>query len=240
MSPSQGPDDRSEGEETTDPAPSPGSGEPSAGRTAWYNRWPVRVGALVILILLVVAIVMLVGGTPGSEPESSPSADVSADVMSATDTAEPTQEALQNEIHTLGDVVTINQVWEVTLQDPTMDATEDVLAASAQNPQPASGAVFATVYVSATNTSQEPRTLYDEIGVTYIGADGEQIASADAVGPEDAYVAPTVEPGETVAGSYVFEVPAGTSEGYWLVGPADDPSGSGWKAFANAPSESAS
>src|SRR5699024_4525932 len=50
---------------------------------------------------------------------------------------------------------------------------------------------------------------------------------------EDAYLLPTVSPGQTVSGSYVFEAPEGTTGGYWLVRPPDDASGANWKAFSN-------
>lgn len=240
MSPSQDSDDHEQRDAQADSAPGSDSDGESGDLTPWYSRWPIQVGALVVIALIGVGVVALVGGSPESEPKPSATAEVSTQVRGATPAPTPTQDALQNEIHSLGDVVTVNTVWEVTVQDPVMNATEDVLAASQENAAPAEGSVYALVYLSATNTGDEPRTLYDDVGVTYIGPEGTQFASADAVGPDDAYLVPTVEPGQTVSGSYVFEIPQEVTGGYWLVGPADDTTGSSWKAFANAPSESPS
>jgi len=242
MSPSQDPEERPEQDGTGDPVPPAEPDGESDVLTPWYSRWWVRLVLLVLIVLMGVGIIYLMGGSPPVDPEPTETATATAPEKPEPTGGggEPTQEALENEIHALGDIVTVSEVWEVTLQDPTMDATGQVLEASADNSEPAQGSVYATVYVSATNTSDQARTLYDEVGVTYIGPDGTQFPSADVLGPEDAYLIPTVAPGQTVSGSYVFEVPEGISGGYWLIGPPDDSSGSHWKAFANEGAHAAS
>lgn len=240
MSPTQDPEERPEQDGAGDPVSLDEPDGASDALMPWYRRWWVRVALLVLIVLVGVGIMSLMGGSPPPDPEPNATTAASDKPEPTGDGAEPTgegveptQEALENEIHALGDVVTVSDVWEVTLQDPTMDATGQVLEAAADNTEPADGSMYATVYVSATNTSDQARTLYEEVGVTFIGSDGTQFPSADVLGPEDAYLIPTVSPGQTVSGSYVFEVPEGTSGGYWLIGPPADSSGSHWKAFAN-------
>src|SRR5699024_9003704 len=150
-------------------------------------------------VLVGVGIMSLMGGSPPPEPEPSATTAASGKPEPPGDGAEPAQEALENEIHARGEVVTVGDAWDATLQDPTMDATGKVLEAAADNTEPADGSMYATVYVSATNTSDQARTLYEEVGVTFIGSDGTQFPSADVLGPEDAYLIPTVSPGQTVS-----------------------------------------
>src|SRR5699024_1970831 len=124
----------------------------SAALMQWYRSWWVRVALLVLIVLVGVGIMSLMGASPPPDPEPSATTAAAEKPEPAGDGAEPTQEALENEIHAVGDVVTVSDVWEVTLQDPTMDATGQVLEAAADNTEPADGSMYATVYVSATNT----------------------------------------------------------------------------------------
>src|SRR5690625_7859596 len=63
----------------------------------------------------------------------------------------------------LGESATLDDAWDVTVQDPDMDATQAVVDEG--NSEPSDGNIYVMVYITATNTGSEPAQVYDNIAM---------------------------------------------------------------------------
>lgn len=184
-------------------------------------------GALVIAAVAVVGAIQLSGhGAPeGGDARAGQVLDEPLAVQAQNPSPAVTEPPAAGTDAVLGleQVAQLGSDWELSVQDPLMDATEDVMAQPDTNRPPAVGSTYVMVYMTATNTSDIELTLYDELAMDYLDKAGNQHNGSDAVAPEDAWSLPPVQPGETVTGSFVFEVPQGSTGGYWLVGSQSAP-----------------
>src|SRR5690625_6958694 len=104
----------------------------------------------------------------------------------------------------LGESATLDDAWDVTVQDPDMDATQAVVDEG--NSEPSDGNIYVMVYITATNTGREPALVYDNIEMGYLDDDGQQFDWSNAVAADDAFVLPAVSPVEDGMGTYDFEM----------------------------------
>lgn len=194
----------------------------------WYARWyvwvavaTVIVGAGAIAAGVAFGIAQFTGDDEDRPPASQPTATAPADEPSEEPTSAPPDDATDEspggspQEMSLGDSAVLDDNWEVVVHDPTMDATRDLVDAG--NVEPPEGTVYATITVTATNIGSEPEKVYDGIVMAYVDANGEQYDSSAAVALDDAYKIAATPPGESDTGSYVFEVPAGSAGGYWMI-----------------------
>ena len=182
------------------------------------------VAAALVIVLVVFGIVKLAGGG-GDDPEptadpttTEPTEDPTSDEPTEDPTSdEPTDDgpAGPTDELALGDSATLDENWEVTVQEPNMDATQQVVDDGAVEPQ--DGNKYVMVYVTATNTSDQEMEAYPNIVMGYVNSNGDQFDGSTEVAPDDMYAQPVVAPGDSATGTWLFEVSEDSEGGYWLI-----------------------
>ena len=186
--------------------------------------------AVLVIALVVFGIVKLTGDGDDPPPTTDPTTTEPTDEPTEDPTDEPTDEPTDDPTDqntdgspqelALGESASIDDNWDVTVQDPNMDATQAVIDEG--NSEPPEGMIYVMVYVTATNNGSEAAPVYESMAMAYVDQNGEQFGGSTAVAPDDAYSLSDVAPGESATGSYVFEVPEGSQGGYWLIQSSTD------------------
>lgn len=175
------------------------------------NRLPER--RLVIAVLLGVALCATgCSSTVPAEPEAAePEASEAAPSEPAEDCPAPPADAPTGEVDDpfhLGDEVVI-ECFTVVVDAVNRDAT-DAVAAANPGAEPADGNVYMTVTVTITRSAGGSAEASD-VHVVLDGADGLSGEPEDDLAVEPPPPNGTLEEGQSVTGTYVYEMTGGAS-----------------------------
>lgn len=162
----------------------------------------------------------------GSKP--APLANDQSDTGNDTEATEDTSTdnpGTRDNPYAPGDPIDLGD-WTITLSETNLDATDEVTANSFNEIEDGHTAIM--VAVEATYTGDESSTVWIDVGIEYVGGDGNTYDSANAYcGLVDDGLLQVREqyPDATVTGNVCVAVPAEAADGTWKVerrGPSGD------------------
>lgn len=165
------------------------------------------VSGLALLMTAAISIVMLMVFSAATS--YNPYSDYS-DYSDSSDAGSPVEVGPDSETAALGDTITLRDysgedVWEVVVHTPVLDATDAVLAADEYNSPPAEGSQYVVVPVTLGylgDGAEDPYAMLVEI----VTSGGDVVYSHWAYVPNSLYDVPEIKSGESAEINLVFEV----------------------------------
>lgn len=146
-----------------------------------------------------------------------PLADDKPDTGTETEAADAGTEAgTRDNPYNAGDPIDLGD-WTITLAATNLDATAEVEAANSLN-EIEDGLTAIMVEVEATYTGDDSATVWIDVGIEYVGADGNTYDSTNAYcGPVDGGLLQVNEQytDATVTGTVCVTIPDGAEGGTW-------------------------
>lgn len=127
-----------------------------------------------------------------------------------------TEAGTRDNPYNAGDSIDLGD-WTITLAATNLDATAEVEAANSLNEIP-EGQTAIMVEVEATYTGDDSSTVWIDVGIEYIGGDGNTYDSTNAYcGPVDNSLLQVREQytDATVTGTVCVTIPDGAEDGTW-------------------------
>lgn len=154
----------------------------------------------------------------GAGDNPAPLADDKPDTETAAADDANAEAGTRDNPYTAGDSIDLGD-WTITLGATNLDATAEVEAANSFNEIP-EGQTAIMVEVEATYTGDDSSTVWIDVGIEYVGADGNTYDSTNAYcGPVDGGLLQVNEQytDATVTGTVCVTIPDGAEGGTWKV-----------------------
>lgn len=189
------------------PTPIQGTNPGEAGKNPWYKKWWIWA----IVVVVFVAIAAAISGESkeqitGDEPEAAVTQSEGGVTVADEEIAEAVIEGKGADVGSLGEAMTSGSFSVVVegISDPVTKIGSDMVGTDEQSE-------FLLVDVSVTNDSDEAAAVSNSSFKLLSGEIEFEPSTSDALYLEgDALVFDKINPGNTLTGQLVFDVPEGT------------------------------